>query len=99
MKCALLFSFVLSLPAQEHAMTEAIASLKTDDRLAVYQALAAAKPADTHYQMQMAGTYLQKMRETTDPEYLNRASKLVEADLAADGSSYEALRLKSAIEL
>ena len=47
----------------------------------------------------MAATYLQKMRETMDPDYLNRAAKIVDAVLSADRVNYEALRLRSAIEL
>ena len=47
----------------------------------------------------MAATYLQKMRETMDPDYLNRAAKIVDAVLSADRANYEALRLRSAIEL
>jgi tetratricopeptide (TPR) repeat protein len=110
MKHALFLVIALSLHAQsgneklgellqDRALYGAVARMKTDDRIAMYQALAVAKPADTHYQMQMAATYLQKMRETMDPEYLNRASKLVDGALSADRNNYEALRLKSAIEL
>ena len=54
---------------------------------------------DAHYQNQMAATYLQKMRETMDPDYLNRAARIVDAVLSADRLNYEALRLRSAIEL
>src|SRR5215467_11377043 len=72
---------------QDRAMFEAVARMKTDDRVAMYEALGRAKPEDPHYQMQMAATYLQKMRETMDP------------GLANDPKNYEALRLKSAIEL
>ena len=65
----------------------------------MYASLSGSKPEDTHYQKQMAATYLQKMRETMDPEYLNRAAKIVDAVLSADRINYEALRLRSAIEL
>jgi tetratricopeptide (TPR) repeat protein len=99
MRLALILSFSLAAAAQERGLADAVALLKTDDRLAMYQALAAAKPEDTHYRMQMAAGYLQKMRETMDPDYLGRASKLVDAVLASEAGNYEALRLKSAIEL
>ena len=110
MKYALLFGCAVVLNAQsgnekpsellqDRALFEAVGRMRTDERIAMYQALAAAKPADAHYQMQMAATYLQKMRETMDPDYLNRASKLVDAVLSDDRDNYEALRLKSAIEL
>jgi tetratricopeptide (TPR) repeat protein len=84
---------------QDRAMFEAVSRMKTDDRVAMYEALGRAKPEDGHYQMQMAATYLQKMRETMDPGYLTRATKLVDSALSNDPKNYEALRLKSAIEL
>jgi tetratricopeptide (TPR) repeat protein len=84
---------------QERALNDAVARLKTDERIAMFATLAGAKPAEARYQIQMAATYLQKMRETMDPEYLNRASKIVENVLSGDRGNYEALRLRSAIEL
>jgi tetratricopeptide (TPR) repeat protein len=39
------------------------------------------------------------MRETMDPDYLNRAARIVDSVLSADRRNYEALRLRSAIEL
>jgi tetratricopeptide (TPR) repeat protein len=84
---------------QDRALYDAVSRLKTDDRIAMYASLSGAKPEDTHYQIQMAATYLQKMRETMDPDYLNRAAKIVDSVLSADRLNYEALRLRSAIEL
>ncbi len=84
---------------QDRALYDAVARLKTDDRIAMYATLAGSKPQDAHYQNQMAATYLQKMRETMDPDYLNRAARIVDAVLSADRLNYEALRLRSAIEL
>jgi tetratricopeptide (TPR) repeat protein len=83
---------------QERALNDAVARLKTDDRIAMFATLAGAKPGEARYQIEMAATYLQKMRETMDPEYLNRASKIVENVLSGDRGNYEALRLRSAIE-
>src|SRR6266542_5891008 len=77
---------------QDRALYEAVARLKTDDRIAMYATLSGAKPADAHYQNQMAATYLQKMRETMDPDYLNRAAKIVDAVISNDRTNYEALR-------
>jgi tetratricopeptide (TPR) repeat protein len=84
---------------QDRALYDAVSRLKTDDRIAMYAALSGAKPDDPKFQNQMAATYLQKMRETMDPDYLNRASKIVDNLLSADRTNYEALRLRSAIEL
>ncbi len=84
---------------QDRALYDAVARLKTDDRIAMFASLSGAKPDNPRYQTQMAATYLQKMRETMDPDYLNRASKIVDNVLATDRANYEALRLRSAIEL
>jgi tetratricopeptide (TPR) repeat protein len=84
---------------QDRALYDAVSRLKTDDRIAMYATLSGTRPEDAHYQNQMAATYLQKMRETMDPDYLNRAAKIVDAVLSADRVNYEALRLRSAIEL
>ncbi|MCX6629524.1 MAG: tetratricopeptide repeat protein, partial [Candidatus Solibacter sp.] len=84
---------------QDRALYDAVSRLKTDDRIAMYASLSGAKRGDAHYQNQMAATYLQKMRETMDPDYLNRAAKIVDAVISDDRLNYEALRLRSAIEL
>jgi tetratricopeptide (TPR) repeat protein len=84
---------------QDRALYDAVSRMKTDDRIAMYATLSGAKPDDPKYQNQMAATYLQKMRETMDPDYLNRASRIVDAVLSNGRANYEALRLRSAIEL
>lgn len=84
---------------QDRALFDAVSRMKTDDRIAMYATLAQTKPDDLHYQNLMAATFLQKMRETMDPDYLNRAGKIVDSVLSADRRNYEALRLRSAIEL
>jgi tetratricopeptide (TPR) repeat protein len=84
---------------QDRALFDAVSRMKTDERIAMYQTLSQSKPEDLHYQNLMAATFLQKMRETMDPDYLNRAGKIVDSVLSADRRNYEALRLRSAIEL
>ena len=84
---------------QDRSLYEAVSRMKTDDRIAMYATLSGARPDDPKYQNQMAATYLQKMRETMDPDYLNRAARIVDAVLSNDRANYEALRLRSAIEL
>jgi tetratricopeptide (TPR) repeat protein len=73
--------------------------MATDERIKMYETLVNSKPGDFHYQSLLAGAFIQKMRETMDPGYLDRASKIVETVLSADGADYEALRLRSQIEL
>ncbi|HEY7338752.1 MAG TPA: tetratricopeptide repeat protein [Bryobacteraceae bacterium] len=76
-----------------------LAILKTDDQIAAYQLLIRSTPEDLHYQNRLAAAYIQKVRETTDFSYLDRASKIVDNVVAADRHDYEALRLRSEIEL
>jgi tetratricopeptide (TPR) repeat protein len=83
----------------DRAMADSVARMATDERIKMYEALVNYKPGDFHYQSLLAGAFIQKMRETMDPAYLDRASKIVEAVLSADGADYEALRLRSQIEL
>ena len=52
-----------------------------------------------HYQVLLAGAYVQKTRETTDYSYLNRAVALLESVLSADSSDYEARRLVTVTQL
>jgi tetratricopeptide (TPR) repeat protein len=80
-------------------MADQVARLATDERIKMYETLVNYKPSDFHYQNLLAGAFIQKMRETMDPGYLDRASKIVDAVISADATEYEALRLRSQIEL
>src|ERR1700674_5354881 len=79
----------------DRSLAERVSSLKTDDRIAMYDLLAKTKPGDLHYQVLLAGAYVQKTRETTDYSYLDRASAVLDNVLAADGSDYDARRLRT----
>ena len=83
----------------ERIFTEQAARLKTDDRIAMYGTMIHAKPENLHYQNLLAGSYIQKMRESTDFSYLDRAAQIVGNVISADSQNYEALRLRSEIEL
>lgn len=83
----------------ERVFNEQAARLKTDDRIAMYGSMIQTKPENPHYQSLLAGAYIQKMRETTDFSYLDRASQIVGNVISADSQNYEALRLRSEIEL
>src|SRR5215471_15440529 len=84
---------------QERAITHQAAGLNTDDRIQMYQRLAKAEPGRLHFQNLLAATFIQKVRETTDFSYLDRAARILERVLASDGENYEALRLRTEIEL
>jgi len=72
--------------------------LSSRERIAAYEKLLAQSPADPKVQAGLAEAFIQKLRETTDFAYLNRASALVEKMLAADAKSYDGLRLSAEIE-
>lgn len=111
MKTILLIAAVATLSAQtpapdrllnalaDRSLAQQLSRLKTDDRIGVYDELLKSKPENLHYPVLLASAYIQKMRETTDFTYLDRASKLLDAVVNADGNNYEALRLRSEIEL
>jgi tetratricopeptide (TPR) repeat protein len=69
--------------------------VKTDDRIAKLQKL----PSTPVTQCQLAKAYIQKMRETVDFGYLDRASKLVDNVLIHDSANFEAIRLRSEIAM
>ena len=75
------------------------AQSKTDERIATYSKAVAAQPGSAHLQSLLARAYIQKMRETVDFSYLDRASSLVESVLVRDPGNYEALRLRSEIDM
>jgi len=83
----------------ERIFTEQASRLKTDERIAMYGAMIQTKPENLHFQNLLAGSYIQKMRETTDFSYLDRAAQIVGNVISADSQNYEALRLRSEIEL
>lgn len=85
--------------AEPERLLAAAPLMKTDERIAAYQKLAVAEPDDLHFQNLLAGAYIQKMRETTDFGYIERAEKLVAHVLSVENSNYEALRLRSEIGL
>jgi tetratricopeptide (TPR) repeat protein len=94
-------AFCASLWAGEAALDRLPGGLRvnTDERIASYQKLAGSDPEDLHYQNLLAGAYIQKMRETTDFGYIDRAGKLVLHVLSVEPANYEALRLRSEIGL
>lgn len=100
-KAATLLLAASSICAQSRVAEPVAASakLKTDERIAAYSQAVAKQPASSHLQNLLALSYIQKMRETVDFSYLDRASSLVEAVLVRDPGNYEALRLRSEIDM
>jgi tetratricopeptide (TPR) repeat protein len=75
------------------------AQLTTDQRIAECQKAVAAEPGNPAALEDLAGAYLQKLRETTDFGYLDRAEKLVAQALARKPGDLEGLILSNQIEL
>jgi tetratricopeptide (TPR) repeat protein len=71
----------------------------TDDRIAMAERRVKQSPSEPAVLDELAGAYLQKMRETADGAYLERVSRLVSASLKADPSNYAALRRQVEIEM
>jgi tetratricopeptide (TPR) repeat protein len=72
---------------------------KTDERIRTYERLLAASPDDLRLESGLISAYLQKLRESADRTYLDRASKLVDRMLEADGGNFAALRFQNEIDL
>jgi tetratricopeptide (TPR) repeat protein len=81
-----------------HAQPQQNKPMTSDERIASFEKLLNKAPKDAKVQAGLATAFIQKLRETTDFAYLNRASALVDRMLAADPKSYDGLRLKAEIE-
>lgn len=75
-----------------------IVSLSAAD-LSIVEARLKKNPQDVALKNELAGSYLQKMRETADSAYMERAQRLVSEVLRADRDNYEARRRQIEIEL
>ncbi len=84
---------------QDRILTESTAALKTDDHISMYETLVKAQPEVLHYRNLLAGAYIQKVRESMDYSYLDRASQILGEVLAVDAKNYEAARLRTEIAL
>jgi tetratricopeptide (TPR) repeat protein len=84
---------------KDRAIVNNVERMKTDDRIRMYQTLVDTNENNRDYRNLLASAYIQKVRETSDFSYLERAARAVESVLNEEGSNYEALRLRSLIEL
>jgi len=91
------FLILLLLPAivlgqrrsPERSLIDRAAQLTTDQQITLYQKQVAAQPSNPHFQNLLASACIQKVRESTDFTYLDRASAIIEKVLASDGGNYE----------
>ena len=75
------------------------AATNTDDHIAEQQRAVKSDPASLEKQNALAAGYIQKLRETGDGSYLERAGKILDGVLAHESGNYEALRLRNEIAL
>lgn len=93
---ALLIAITLGVaPAQRLAH----APQSTDERIAAIERRVKQSPRDAELLDELAGAYLQKMRETADGSYLERAARLVNDSLAVNPSRYETRRRQIEVEM
>jgi tetratricopeptide (TPR) repeat protein len=74
-------------------------AMSIDEQIGQYERAVRTDPASADKQYLLAASYLQKLRETADGSYLERAAKILDAVLARDGDNYEALRLRNEVAL
>jgi len=72
--------------------------MTADQRIAFFEKSLQETPGNPQAQAGLASAFIQKMRETTDFAYLNRAAVIVDKMLAADPTSYDGIRLRAEIE-
>jgi tetratricopeptide (TPR) repeat protein len=71
----------------------------TDERIKLYERLLASSPDNMQLQSGLIAVYLQKLRESSDYTYLDRAAKLTDNLLAREGGNFTALRFQNEIDL
>jgi tetratricopeptide (TPR) repeat protein len=81
------------------AAAEQLAHLPTDERIRGYEHLLQSAPDSVANQLGLIAAYLQKLRESGDFGYLDRAAKLVDRLLEKDGGNFAALRYQNEIDL
>ncbi len=94
-----LLLITLLIPELDAARFSRVEQLSTDQRIAACQKALAADRANPARLADLAAAYLQKMRETTDFSYVERAGKLVREALARNPDDLEALVLDNQIEM
>ena len=71
----------------------------SDDRIRTVERQFHASPGDAKLLTALITAYLQKLRETGDGSYLERASQLVDRLSEGDGGTFNTLRLRNEIDL
>ena len=90
-------SFALPLVVWAQTPTELFNATGTDSQIKLFQSWVAADPSISNRDL-LAGAFIQKTRETTNFDYLNRASKILDSILK-ERRDYEALHMRNVVEL
>ena len=93
------YFYSLLLPAALWAQHPTPKQLSTDQRITSLATRIKSTPEDAVVRIELAGAYLQKMRETTDGAYLERARQLVDGTLRQHPDDYDARRRALEIEM
>ncbi|MBV9612735.1 MAG: tetratricopeptide repeat protein, partial [Acidobacteriaceae bacterium] len=76
-----------------------LANATADQRIQIYEATLKTKPDNLPAEIGLTSACLQKLRESGDGAYLDRAAKLVDTMLRQDGGSLISLRLQNEVDL
>lgn len=99
MKTAILLLVASSLAFGQRINPPVVESESTDQKIRRIQEVLSAKPKDLAAESELTGAYLQKLRESGEGGYLDRASALVDQMLIQDAGNYEAMRFQNEIDL
>jgi len=77
----------------------AAAGVAKDEKLRAVESELRGSPSDPKLQTKLISAYLQRLRETADGAWLEKASQLVDRLIEKDGGSFNALRLRNEIDL
>jgi tetratricopeptide (TPR) repeat protein len=91
------FGLIAVLAAWGQTPTELYTSTGTDSQIKLFESWVSKDPSIANRDL-LAGAFIQKMRETTNFDYLNRAAKIVDSVLK-ERRDYEALHMRNVIEL
>jgi tetratricopeptide (TPR) repeat protein len=98
MKSFLLFCCLAASVTFAETRKPQTAGMSSDERIAYFETSLKDTPNDATVQAGLASAFIQKMRETTDFAYLNRAAAIVDKMLSTDPASYDGIRLSAEIE-
>jgi tetratricopeptide (TPR) repeat protein len=88
-----------NLTLNGRGVDEKLTHSKTDDRIRTYERLLAAAPRNQVYETGLISAYLQKLRESADFAYLDRAAKLVDGMFRRDPGNYMGMRFQNEIDM